>query len=246
MLSLGFSFFTVALFYSIVGFGGGSSYIAILAAVGTPYEMIPKVSLICNIIVVTGGAYHAINQGHFNKKLITPFVLSSAPMAFLGGLVPVSEKTFFILLTSVLILCGLRLLFIKEITLTEVRPPSVILSIVLGAVLGGISGMVGIGGGIFLSPILINLGFSRSKEAAATASFFILVNSIFSLCGHLIKSFEGINFEAYLWPFVAVFIGGQIGSRLGTGPKLSYRFVQRGTGVLTLIICVRLLLKTLS
>lgn len=245
MFSLGFSFFIVALLYSLVGFGGGSSYIALLAASNIPYSLIPKISLLCNIIVVSGGTYHAVKEGHFNKRLITPFVLSSAPMAFLGGLIPVEEKIFFILLTSVLFLSGLRLLFLKEKVSEEIKHPSFLVATTIGGFLGILSGMIGIGGGIFLSPLIINFGFARSKEAAATASFFILINSFFALAGQYLKSSEGMNFQNYLWPFIAVFLGGQIGSRLWTGSKVSYNIIQKSTGILTLFICIRLLEKIL-
>jgi uncharacterized membrane protein YfcA len=246
MLTLILSFFVIALLYATVGFGGGTSYIAILAAGGVAYTLIPKISLLCNLLVVSGGCYHFMKEGHFNKKLILPFVLSSVPMAFLGGLYPLTEKTFFILLTVSLILCGVRILFLPDRKIEEVRPPGFILSFFVGSILGLLSGMVGIGGGIFLSPILINMGWARSKDAAAVASMFILVNSLAGLAGQFMKDSTLPETSMLLPLFVAVIVGGQIGSRIGTHSKVSYNLIQKGTGILTLFISIRLLLKTIS
>lgn len=246
MLTLVLSFFTIALLYATVGFGGGTSYIAILAAAGTSYLLIPKISLMCNLLVVTGGCYHFIKEGHFNKKLILPFVLSSVPMAFLGGSFPIQEKTFFILLTISLILCGVRILFLPDRKVEEVNPPGIAVSIAVGSVLGLLSGMVGIGGGIFLSPILINMKWARSKDAAAVASMFILLNSVAGLAGQFMKDGTFPETTMLLPLFISVIVGGQIGSRIGTHSKVSYNLIQKGTGLLTLFISVRLLLKHLG
>lgn len=243
MTSLSFSFFLIALLYSTVGFGGGSSYIALLAVAGVSFTVLPKISLICNLLVVSGGCYHYYKKGHFNKKLLLSFVLSSAPMAFLGGVYPIKEKTFFIILIGTLILCGLRILFIKDRTIEEIKSPSWPMAIFVGALLGLLSGMVGIGGGIFLSPILIYMGWARAKEAAAVASAFIFINSLAGLLGQFTKNAQLIEVEQYIFLFLAVIIGGQIGSRIGTHKKISYSLIQKGTGILTLFIGLRLLLK---
>jgi uncharacterized membrane protein YfcA len=243
VLSLGFFF--VALLYATVGFGGGSSYIGLLALTQLPYLLIPKVSLVCNILVVSGGTYHYYRSGHLKKGLLYPFILSSVPMAFLGGTFPVSERLFFILLTTSLLICGLRILFLKDKQQDEIREPGFLIALFTGGILGLLSGMVGIGGGIFLSPLLINLGWARSKDAAGVASVFILVNSIAGLSGQFMKSFSFPEPFTYLPLFVAVVIGGQLGSRIGTHGKISYGLVQKATGILTLFISVRLLFKVL-
>ncbi len=240
------SFFVIALLYATVGFGGGSSYIALLALENTPYTVIPKISLLCNLLVVSMGSYHFIKRKHFSKDLILPFVLSSAPMAFLGGLYKIEEKTFFMILTSSLILSGLRLLFVSDKMKDQIKPPGFLLSFGIGALLGLLSGLVGIGGGIFLSPLLINMGWARSKEAAAVASFFILINSLTGLGGQFYKELSFPDLGNYLGLFLAVLIGGQIGARLSVHSKISYWWIQKGTGFLTLVISVRLLLKALS
>lgn len=246
MLTLVLVFFIIALLYATVGFGGGTSYIAMLALGGVSYTLIPKISLICNLLVVSGGCYHYIKSGHFQKKLIVPFVLSSVPMAFLGGSFPLSQKTFYILLSVSLILCGVRILFLPDRKTEDVRIPGFGISFLMGAVLGLLSGMVGIGGGIFLSPLLINMGWARSKDAAAVASVFILVNSLAGLAGQFTKDFSIPDPVVYLPLFIAVIVGGQIGSKIGTHSRVSYALIQKGTGILTLLISIRLFLKTFS
>lgn len=245
MLVLTLAFFFIALLYATVGFGGGTSYIGMLALMSLPFEVIPKISLLCNILVVSGGCYQYFKSGLMKKSLILPFVISSVPMAFLGGYFPLTEKAFYILLTASLLLCGLRILFLKDRQQEEIQEPGIAVSIFTGGILGLLSGMVGIGGGIFLSPILINLGWARSKNAAAVASVFILVNSLSGIVGQFAKNPSFPETMTYLPLFLAVIVGGQIGSRIGTHSKVSYSLIQKGTGILTLFISVRLLIKVI-
>ena len=245
LFSLTLAFLGIALAYSTVGFGGGSSYIAMLAVAGVSYAFIPKISLLCNLLVVTGGCYHSYRQGYFSRSLLLPFVLSSVPMAYLGGYYPLREKTFFALLTFCLVLAGARILFVRDREAHEVHPPGTLVAVITGAILGGLSGAVGIGGGIFLSPLLINLGWARSKNAAAVASAFILLNSVAGLAGQFTKNPELPPLALLLPLFAAVLIGGQVGSRIGTDSRVSYAWIQRGTGILTLAIAGRLLWQTL-
>ncbi len=246
MLVLTIAFFFIAMLYATVGFGGGTSYIGMLALIGLQYEVIPKISLLCNILVVSGGCWHYFKSGLMKKSLILPFVISSVPMAFLGGYFPLTEKNFYLILTTSLLLCGLRILFIKDRQQEEIKEPVYAVSLITGGLLGLLSGMVGIGGGIFLSPLLINLGWARSKNAAAVASVFILVNSFSGLVGQFAKSTVLPDPMTYVPLFLAVIVGGQIGSRIGTHGKISYAMVQKGTGLLTLFISIRLLFKVLS
>ena len=162
MLSLIISFFSVALTYSLVGFGGGSTYIAILGSFSTPYEMIPKIALFCNILVVCGGCWHFCYKGDFRLKLIVPLCFSSIPMSYIGGKFVLSEKKYIALLAISLILSALRIFFIKVKKKNQIKAPLISWSILTGLVLGLLSGMVGIGGGIFLSPILRATAFSKA------------------------------------------------------------------------------------
>jgi hypothetical protein len=222
----------------MVGFGGGSSYLALLALSGISFQTTPIISLICNLLVVSGGTWHYYRQGHFNKKLILPFVLSSVPMAFIGGMYPLSERTFLILLASSLFLAGIRLFFTTSNSSSSTYPPSFFIAILVGAVLGLLSGLVGLGGGIFLSPLLLNFKWATPKEAAATASFFIMLNSISGLLGQLTKRIP-VELGSFSLLFMLVIFGGQIGSRIGSHPKISQKYVQMGTAILVLFIAVR-------
>lgn len=234
----------IAFLYSTVGFGGGSSYLAVLAVSNIPFELMPKLGLICNLLVVSGGCFHYYKQGHFNTKLILPFVLSSVPMAFLGGMYPIKEETFLMLLAGSLVLAGARLLFVGKPAESHTHIPSKSISACVGAVLGFLSGVVALGGGIFLSPLMMNLKWGKPKEIAATASAFIFLNSCAGLAGQLTK---GVSSDLWdYWPlFLAVVIGGQIGSRVGTHKLVSQHLVQRGTAILILIISSRLMYKLL-
>jgi uncharacterized membrane protein YfcA len=239
---LALTFFLTALLYSTVGFGGGSSYMAILAVASIPYLMIPKIGLICNLIVVSSGCWHYYRSGHFNKKLVLPFVLSSVPMAFVGGMFPIDEKTFMMLLGVTLFFGGLRLFFVAKPKEGEMRYPSQFMSSITGAILGLLSGLVALGGGIFLSPLMMNLKWGRPKEVAATASTFIFLNSAAGLVGQLTKGLPSDIFQ--YWPlFLAVFLGGQVGSRLGTHSKVSQHWVQKGTAILILVVSYRIIGK---
>ena len=247
MISLSLPFFLVAIFYSMVGFGGGSSYVALLALFNLPYESIPQVALVCNLIVVSGGSYHFIKIGFFKFSLFWPFILTSIPFAFIGGRIPVSKEIFFLLLGVSLVAAGSRLLFSKSFKeVGGIKKVNVKLALFIGAFLGMLSGMVGIGGGIFLAPLLLNLKWGRPKEVAAIASAFILVNSLSGIGGQIFKSQSLVNVIEY-WPlFVAVFFGGQIGSLLGSGKSVSHARVKILTSVLVLFVGVRLLINNFN
>ncbi len=235
-------FFIVALIYSAVGFGGGSSYIAVLALFDYPYESIPVIGLICNLIVVSGGIFHFYKKGHFKWSLFWPFAVSSIPMAFIGGRIPVSKELFLLLLGVCLFIVALRLLFINRIIKdsSKYEKPKLSLAIILGAILGLIAGMVGIGGGIFLAPALLYLKWGLPKQIAATAALFILLNSLSGLAGQLVKGTSMIDLESH-WPlFLSVLIGGQIGSRIGSGSVLSQRMIKDLTALLVLFVSLRI------
>ncbi len=235
-------FFIIALLYATIGFGGGSSYLATLAYFDVPFEFIPKIGLICNLLVVSGGIWHYFKKGHINKALITPFVISSVPAAFLGGLYPIKEKTFLSLLAALLLLSGLRLLVNTAPPNGDTQLPNYKLAIIIGALLGLVSGLVGLGGGIFLSPLMLNLNWGKAKEVAATASVFILVNSLAGLAGQMFKGNPSGVLD--FWPlYLSVIVGGQIGSRLGTSSIATDHFLKKATGLLVLFIAVNLFLK---
>jgi uncharacterized membrane protein YfcA len=156
---------------------------------------------------------------------------------------PISEKSFLMILAGTLVLAGIRLLFTPHLDEQESKRPALVVALVIGGFLGLVSGLVGIGGGIFLSPLMLNLKWGKPKEVAATASAFIWLNSIAGLVGQFVKGSEVGDIRPY-WPlFVAVLFGGQIGSWIGTHSKVSQGLIQRGTAVLILFISLRLIFK---
>lgn len=229
----------------MVGFGGGSSYIAILILFNYSHTQSPILALICNIIVVTGGIYHFLKNKNISWSLSWPFLLTSIPFAYLGGLLPMSKVFFQGVLAICLLIAGLRMLFIKNNNLNEksvIRPPKAPLALLIGGSLGFISGMVGIGGGIFLAPILYLLKWGRPKQIAATSCLFIFINSLAGILGQFQKLGNEVAIGSY-WPlFLAVFIGGQIGSRL-VNLKISQEKVRKITSILILFVSGRLFLN---
>ena len=242
MMLLIFFFFLTALVYSSVGFGGGSTYLALLALFNFPYLLMPQVSLICNLIVVSGGVYHHIKTKHFSLRPVFPFIITSIPFAYWGGSILISKRLFLFLLAFSLAMAGTRLLFIKNPPKEKNLPSwkkTVGIGLPAGALLGFISGMVGIGGGIFLVPVLYFLRWGTGHQIAASASFFILVNSLAGLLGHWSKGLF-LHGNEWILPLVlAVFIGGQIGSRLSVS-KIALYNLQRVTALLILSVSARI------
>ncbi len=242
-MPIGPLFFIIAIFYSAVGFGGGSFYIAMLALYDFPYESIPILALICNLIVSSSGVVLFYKKGHFKWKLFWPYIVGSIPMAFLGGRIPISKEAFMSTLGLCLFAVGVRLLFFDKIDQKQEKPkpPAKFIAFAIGSGLGLLSGLVGIGGGIFLAPLLLAFNWARPKEVAAIASFFIFINSLSSLFGQTLKGVAQIDFELYIFLFIAVFLGGQIGSRLGSGSLLSGRVVKKLTAILVVFVGVKVL-----
>ena len=217
MSILSILFFIIAILYSSVGFGGGSSYLALLLIWEVPYYIFPVIALSCNIIVVSGNCFNYSKAGNLNLRLLLPYIVGSIPLAFIGGSLPIEKRIFEILLFVVLTIAGFLLLFKfklyddKKIIYKKI--PNII-SVIIGGILGFISGVVGIGGGIFLSPILFLLKAGRPKHIITVASMFILINSIFGIFGQLTKNLVLTEIINYWFLFLAVFIGGQIGNFL--------------------------------
>jgi uncharacterized protein len=241
-----FFFFAIAAVYAAAGFGGGSSYLALLALYALPMTTMKPTALLCNIVVVTGGTYIFWKNGYLNWRKILPLSIASIPMAFLGGLIPLKEKTFFILLGISLVLAAMLLIFQK---IQSDTPPqysdekTTLKSSIWGASIGFLSGLVGIGGGIFLSPVLNLWRWDTPKHIAATASFFILVNSISGLAGQLAKNphLDG----AFTLPLMAaVLLGGQLGSRL-SALKFNQTYVRWTTAALVLYAGANILYNNL-
>lgn len=238
-------FLIIAFVYSSVGFGGGSSYLAALAMFGLPYQEMRLIALICNIIVVTGGVYIYIKNKQVDWRKILPIALISVPMAYVGAILKISQETFFLVLGVTLIIAAI-LLWIKtetnnEETIEKESKSSLVRNGFLGGGIGFLSGLVGIGGGIFLSPLLNLLKWDTPRKIAATSSVFILVNSISGIFGQLSKLPSGMDFVRVLSLCLAVFIGGQIGSRMSL--KWNPLIIKRMTAVLVLVAGINVLIK---
>ena len=217
MALLAILFLVTAILYSSVGFGGGSTYLALLLIWGVPYFIFPVIALSCNIIVVSGNCFNYIRAGNLNLKLLIPYLIGSIPLTYIGGSLPIEKKLFEILLFLVLATAGILLLFnFKSYDDREesYRKIPASISIVIGGILGFISGVVGIGGGIFLSPILFLIKAGKPKHIVTTASLFILINSISGIIGQLTKNDVLTEIPNYWYLIVAVLIGGQIGNFL--------------------------------
>ena len=217
MIILSTLFFVTAILYSSVGFGGGSTYLALLLIWNIPYYIFPVIALCCNIIVVSGNCFNYVKAGNLNTNLLFPYLIGSIPLAFFGGSLQIGQDFFEILLFLVLIFAGFLLLFkfksYDDRNETFRKIPKII-SIIIGGILGFISGIVGIGGGIFLSPILFLIKAGKPKHIATTASIFILINSISGISGQLTKNLVLNEILNYWFLFLIVFIGGQIGNYL--------------------------------
>jgi len=235
-------FFVTAVLYSSVGFGGGSTYLALLLIWGVPYFIFPVIALSCNIIVVSGNCFNYIRTGNLNLKLLLPYLIGSIPLAFIGGSLPIEKRLFEILLFLVLMAAGALLLLNfksyddKEENYIKIPIP---VSILIGGVLGFISGIVGIGGGIFLSPILFLIRAGRPKHIVTTASLFILINSVSGIIGQLTKNAVLTEIPNYWYLLVAVLIGGQVGNFLNL-KIFPTRILALVTAILVIFVALRM------
>ena len=244
------AFFITALLYASVGFGGGSTYTALLAVSGTSYLVIPLISLSCNILVVTGNVVRYARQRLYDWHTIWPLLILSVPAAWVGGRLVISESVFVGLLWIALLLAGLRMLFPERErkTAQQQRTVSPVVNAFLGGAIGFFSGMVGIGGGIFLAPILHLMCWGPPRRIAALCSLFILVNSISGMFGQIAKlsDLDIISDAIAYWPLLpAVIIGGTVGNYLGVF-KISEKWLKRFTGLLIVIVAIRLCIKWVS
>ena len=235
-------FLVTAVLYSSVGFGGGSTYLALLLIWDVPYFIFPVIALSCNIIVVSGNCFNYIRTGNLNLKLLLPYLIGSIPLAFIGGSLPIEKRLFEILLFLVLATAGALLLLNfksyddKEENYIKIPIP---VSILIGGVLGFISGVVGIGGGIFLSPILFLIRAGKPKHIVTIASLFILINSVSGIIGQLTKNSVINEIPNYWYLLVAVLIGGQLGNFLNL-KIFPTRILALVTAILVIFVAVRM------
>ena len=239
-------FFLVSILYSSVGFGGGSSYLAILALTGIIFTQIRATALLCNIVVVSSNVFLFYQQKKLDYKKIIPLVLLSVPFAFLGGYLKINQNLFFILLGFILFFAAITMWFSKKITTysKKITKQNRLKNSSLGGVIGFISGVAGIGGGIFLAPLLHLTNWDTPKKIAATASFFILVNSFSGLLGQYSNPNFNMDWKLTSILVITVFIGGQIGSRISNVYFSSIQ-LKKTTAILIVFVSIRILWKYL-
>ena len=241
-------FFITAILYASIGFGGGSTYLALMLIWDIPFYIFPVIALFCNIIVVSGNCINYLRKGNFDFKQLAPYLIGSIPFVFFGASIQITKELFEILLFVVLIVAGF-FLFLESRSFNNnemnINKIPKILSIIIGSIIGFISGIVGIGGGIFLSPILFLMKAGYPKQIITTASLFILINSLFGVAGQLTKE---VVFNEFLdfWPlFIAVLVGGQVGNFLNI-KFLSNKTLALITSLLVIFVAARMGLKLLS
>jgi len=248
MIILPILFFVTALIYSSVGFGGGSTYLAILLIWGVPYTIFPVIALVCNIIVVSGNSINFIRSKNINFNLLFPYLIGSIPFAFIGGSITIEKSLFEILLFCVLLVAGIFLLIeSKSFNKEQIKINKIprLISISFGSIIGFMSGIVGIGGGIFLSPLLFLMKAGYPKHITSSASLFILINSIFGIAGQLTKD-QILDQVITYWPlFLSVLIGGQIGSLLNI-KFLSNKILALLTSFLVIFVAIRMGIKLIA
>lgn len=233
--------FAVAVLYSAVGHAGASGYLAVLAFAGLPPEAMKPTALVLNLVVATVGTIQFARAGHFAWRTFWPFALGSIPAAYLGGMLKLPVTSYRAVVGVVLLLSAIRLLWTARSpndARADLGSPPLWGALPIGAGLGFLSGLTGVGGGIFLSPALLLLGWAGAKRTAAVSVAFILVNSAAGLLGHL-ASVERIPAEVTLWAPI-VLVGGLLGSSLGSrvlpGPT-----IRRGLAVVLVLAGVKLL-----
>lgn len=238
------AFFATALLYAAVGFGGGSTYAALLALSGLDYRLLPPIALACNIVVVTGGTIRFARAGVMPWRGAVLLTALAAPAAFLGGLAPIAREDFLLLLGASLLLTGATMLLPVAPDSAGQPTRAARYMPLFAAPLGYLAGLVGIGGGIFLAPLLHLTRWRDARAIAATASLFILINSMFGLAGQMLKNGPEVFGQAIgsgLPLLVAVAIGGQIGSLMAVR-FLPQRIIRWMTAALVIWVGIRLLL----
>ena len=245
MIILSILFFVTAILYASVGFGGGSTYLALMLIWDIPYYIFPVIALICNIFVVSGNSFNYIKAGNLNLKLLLPYLIGSIPLAFIGGSLQIDKNLFEIFLFIVLGIAGTLLLInFKSYDDNEstYRNIPILISILIGGTLGFVSGVVGIGGGIFLSPILFLIKAAKPKHIVTAASLFILINSISGVIGQLTKNVVLSDISNYWYLFLIVIIGGHIGNFISL-KIFPTRLLALVTSGLVLFVAIRMGIK---
>jgi uncharacterized membrane protein YfcA len=230
--------FIVAVLYSSVGHGGASGYLAVMALLAVAPEITRPTALVLNLSVASIGAYQFYRSGYFSWRVFLPFAVTSIPFAFIGGMIQLPTNFYQIVLGIVLILAALRLAWKFSATI-EPKMPNIGIALAIGAVIGLLSGLVGVGGGIFLTPVLLLMNWSETKQAAGVSALFILVNSISGLLGNYQQV---AKLPPYVWFWIAAAaVGGTVGSTLGA-KRLDSLMLRRVLALVLIFAGIKLVL----
>ena len=231
--------FVVAFLYSSVGHGGASGYLALMALFSVAPEVMKPTALLLNIFVSFIAFIQYYRSGAFHWKMFYPFAITSIPFSFLGGRISISSDVYKQILGILLLIPVIRFLGFGNREVEHKRPVRLLIALVIGACIGFLSGMIGIGGGIILSPVLLLLHWANQKEAAAVSAAFIFVNSVSGLIGQLE---QGVNFDTNMFWFVSIaFAGGLAGSYLGSH-RFNMNVLKRILGFVLLVASIKLLM----
>jgi len=231
--------FAVAFLYASVGHGGASGYLALMALFGMAPSFMKPTALLLNLFVSLSAFILFYRGGHFKWKLFLPFALASIPMSFVGGIIALDADVYKKLLGLLLLIPVARMFFFPNVEETELKKENIGLSIIIGGSIGFLSGLIGIGGGIILSPILLMMRWTNQKQTAAISALFIFVNSLSGLAGQLSN---GLELQSGMMSYVAVaFCGGTIGGWLGAG-KFNQQILKYLLAIVLLVASLKLLL----
>lgn len=231
--------FIVAFLYAAVGHGGASGYLALMAVFGMLPEIMKPTALLLNLFVSLSAFLLFYKEGHFKWKIFMPFALASIPFSFLGGMIALDASIYKKILGVLLLIPVVRLAAFPNKDIHDLKQSTVFLSLLIGACIGFLSGLIGIGGGIILSPVLLLLAWTNQKQTAAISALFIFVNSLSGLAGQLTK---GINFQSEMFILVGVaFAGGSVGAWLGA-KKFNQNILKYLLATVLLMASVKLLL----
>ncbi len=238
-------FFGVSLAYSSVGLGGGSAYTALMAICGVSHLMIPTTSLTLNLLVTLIGSANFLRARHTRLRLILPFLVTSVPMSYVGGSLELPKDAFYWVLMISLVFVAIRIYGWDRasLKLDLAKMQRLVVSLVVGAVLGLVAGIVGIGGGIYLVPLIIILDLGSPKEAAAAGAVFIWVNSLAGLIARF--QYQPVNPAEFAPLVFAVVLGGSLGSYMGAS-RLKPRTMERILGSIIVVAIVFLAHRVLS
>lgn len=226
--------FFVAFFYAAVGHGGASGYLALMALYSVAPEEMKPTALMLNLFVSLTSFIQYYRGGYFLKKLFIPIAAASVPLAFIGGMITVEESIYKRILGVLLLFPVFRFFFFRNVEDSALKDQNLVIAVIIGGIIGFLSGMIGIGGGIILSPVLLLLQWTNQKQTAAISAAFIFVNSLAGLGGMLT---QGISFTGNMLMYIAVaFTGGLLGAYFG-----AKRFNQN---VLKYILAVVLLMAS--